>query len=213
MATDWAMKGYLLGACSCDWGCPCSYNARPTQGFCEGGYIWHISQGHFQGLKLDGLNVAWVAHSPGPLHEGNVRSQVILDERASKQQREALLALCHGKHGGPWEIFASVTSAWLEPMFLPFQVKIDGLHSAAKAGAVLEVELSPIINPVTGRAEELQLRKPTGFTSTWADLGSTKAMRIECENLKYEHAGKYGEYSEFAYAPVSATTAQKGASG
>lgn len=212
MAADWAMKGYLLGACSCDWGCPCSYNARPTQGFCEGGYVWHITQGHYGERRLDGLNVAWVAHSPGPLHEGNLSSQLVIDERADEAQRRALMSLCLGKEGGPWEVFAAITSTWLEPVFAPFDVKIDGLHSRVKAGASLELELTPIANPVTGKVEELQLRKPTGFTSTWADLGATRVLRIAYPGLKYDHSGKYGEYSEFTYAPASAAAAQKGAS-
>lgn len=201
MASDWAMKGYLLGACSCDWGCPCSYNARPTQGFCEGGYLWHISQGHYGKVRLDGLNLVFVATSPGPLHEGHVKSQIIMDERATAEQREALLALSSGKEGGPWQIFAAVTEKWFEPVFAAFEVSIDGLHSKARAGKYLEIELSPIKNPVTGAVEELQLRKPTGFTSTWADLGQNLKLRIACPELKYDHSGKYGEYSEFAYAP------------
>src|SRR2546428_208849 len=46
------LKGHLLGACSCDWGCPCSFEARPTQGFCEGNYAWHIAEGHYQGTPM-----------------------------------------------------------------------------------------------------------------------------------------------------------------
>jgi hypothetical protein len=204
MAADWAMKGYLLGACSCDWGCPCSFNAAPTQGFCEGGYVWHTSQGHYEKLRLDGLNLAWIAHSPAALHLGNVISQVIVDAKATPEQREALLKLAHGSEGGPWTIFAAVTSKWLEPLAADFDVNIDGLHSHARAGKFLDLTLSPIVNPVTGHAEELQLRKPTGFTSTWADLGKTERLKITCPSLKYDHSGKYGEYSEFAYAPEEA---------
>ena len=43
------LKGHLLGACSCDWGCPCSFEARPTQGWCEGSYVWHVEEGHYHG--------------------------------------------------------------------------------------------------------------------------------------------------------------------
>ena len=34
-ATQWRMKGSIIGACSCDWGCPCNFDARPTQGLLE----------------------------------------------------------------------------------------------------------------------------------------------------------------------------------
>lgn len=199
MAAKWNLKGYLLGACSCDWGCPCSFNAVPTKTFCEGGYIWHVTQGEFEGVRLDGLTFCWVARSPGPLHLGNVASQVIIDQRATAEQRRALTTLFTGKEGGPFAIFASVTSVFYEPLYAPFDVAIQGLNSSAKAADLLHLQLAPISNPVTGAAEELHLRKPTGFTSTWADLGKSEKFTIKTPTLTYEHSGQYGEYSEFDY--------------
>jgi hypothetical protein len=204
------MRGYLLGACSCDWGCPCSFNARPTKGFCEGGYVWHVTEGEYADVKLDGVTFCWIASSPGPLHEGNVTAQVVIDERATPAQREAILKVSEGKEGGPFAVFAAVTSKFLEPVFARFDVKIDGLHSYAKAGNVLDIEIAPIENPVTGAREQLQLRKPTGFTSTWADLGKSRRFSVRTSGLRYEHTGQYAEYSEFAYTQgvsVSATSA------
>ena len=195
----WAMRGYLLGACSCDWGCPCSFNAPPTRGFCEGGYVWHVVEGTYDKVKLDGVTFCWLAHSPGPLHKGNVTAQLIVDERATKEQRDVILKVSEGKEGGPFAIFASVTSKFLEPIFAPFDVKIDGLRSSAKAGKVFDLKISPIENPVTGASEQLQLRKPTGFTSTWADLGKSAKLSVNAPGLKYDHSGQYAEYSEFAY--------------
>ena len=59
------LKGYLLAACSCDWGCPCSFEARPTQGFCEGNYAWHIEEGHYQGMLMAGIPLGCLPDSPG----------------------------------------------------------------------------------------------------------------------------------------------------
>src|SRR5437763_958694 len=36
MATDWYMEGPWIKNCNCDPGCPCDFNANPTEGFCEG---------------------------------------------------------------------------------------------------------------------------------------------------------------------------------
>ena len=196
---SWNMKGYLLGACSCDWGCPCSFNARPTQGFCEGGYVWHITKGEYDGVNLSGLSFCWVGHSPGPLHEGNVTSQLIVDAGATEAQRKAILDLTSGKRGGPFAIFASITTRFLDPVYAPFDVTIDGLRSAAVAAPYLHMKLAPIENPVTGKHEQLKLQKPTGFTSTWADLGRSLKFSVNAANLKYDHTGKYAEYSEFGY--------------
>jgi len=99
----------------------------------------------------------------------------------------------------PAAIFASVTSKFLEPVYAPFEMKIDGLHSRVRAGSYLDMEISPIENPVTGAREQLQLQKPTGFTSTWADLGMTRKFSISLPEVSFDHSGKYAEYSEFGY--------------
>ncbi|HUO04323.1 MAG TPA: DUF1326 domain-containing protein [Candidatus Binataceae bacterium] len=200
MGNKWTLKGHLLGQCSCDWGCPCSFNARPTKGYCDGGYIWNVTMGNFGGVKLDGLTFAVVGHSPGPLHEGNVTWLPIIDERATAPQREAILKLLEGKSGGPWTVFAAVAGKILAPIYAPFDVTINGLHSKARAGSVLVSELADITNPVTGEAERLQLRKPTGFTSTWADLGKTVKFKIASPDLTFDESGQYGEYAEFDYS-------------
>lgn len=83
-------KGTLLVGCNCDWGCPCNFEAPPTKGFCEGSCLWHVQEGAYGQVHLDGLNFAWLFHSPGPLHLGNITSLFLVDERANARQRQAL---------------------------------------------------------------------------------------------------------------------------
>ena len=202
MATKWSMQGTLLGACSCDWGCPCSFDAPPTRGFCEGAYVWHIEKGKFGNVPLDGLSWSWVAHSPGPLHQGNVTWMVLADEKATPEQRNAFAKIAEGKSGGPWVIFMAVASHRGDPEYMPFRVDIDGLNSKVQAGNALRMELGPILNPVSGEAEEIYLDKPTGFTSKRLTLGASKVLRVSSE-LNYDHSGKYGEFSKYEYSGES----------
>jgi hypothetical protein len=115
---QWRIKGDLIGACSCDWGCPCNFDARPTNGWCQGGYTWRIQEGRFGDIVLDGLHMSLYGESPGPLHEGHVTTQFVIDEKASAQQREALLRLLKGEVGGPFAVFASVTETNLDLPYL-----------------------------------------------------------------------------------------------
>ena len=55
-ATRWTLKGTVLIACNCDYGCPCNFNALPSKGFCEGGWAWCVDEGRFGDTALDGLN-------------------------------------------------------------------------------------------------------------------------------------------------------------
>ena len=60
---SWQLSGNVLIACNCDYGCPCNFNALPTHGDCEGGWIWSIDNGTVDGVDLiattrDGTTVA-----------------------------------------------------------------------------------------------------------------------------------------------------------
>ena len=202
MSDKWNARGVIIGACSCDWGCPCSFDAPPTKGKCEGGYVWHITEGKFGNVPLAGLSMSWLAHSPAALHKGNVTGLTIIDEKANAAQRNALTILSQGKSGGPWMIFSAVTAYPLGPKFESFEVVSDKLNSRVRIGNLYHVELAPILNPVSGAAEEIYLDKPTGFTSKRLTLGRSKTMRLKSEFdlLNFDHSGLYGEFSHFDYA-------------
>ncbi|MDQ2944322.1 MAG: DUF1326 domain-containing protein [Candidatus Dormibacteraeota bacterium] len=61
-------------ACNCDYGCPCNFNALPTNGHCEGGWIWHVKDGRYGNTDLGGLTFSIDADWPKAIHEGNGRS-------------------------------------------------------------------------------------------------------------------------------------------
>src|SRR5437870_13299671 len=79
----WQLNGNVLIACNCDWGCPCNFNARPSRGKCEGGWIWAIGKGHVGDVRLDGLGAALFADWPGAIHEGGGRAVCYMDARAN----------------------------------------------------------------------------------------------------------------------------------
>ena len=194
------LKGILLGACSCDWGCPCNFEAPPTSGFCEGSYLWHVQEGIYGQVPLDGLNFSWCAHSPGPLHLGNVTSVCFIDERADAQQRQALEGMLTTNPGVmPFAIFKQLTSTFLGVRYVPFAIELNGTHSRATIPGILDCRLTPMKNPVTGDEEPATLIKPKGFTSKQQELCSTLAFRLACDGLSFDHSGKYGEFSLFEY--------------
>ncbi len=75
--------------------------SRPTEGACEVAFAFHINSGSYGNVTLDGLNVAMIARTPGPMAEGNWSVAMYLDERANEQQRQALEAIFSGSAGGP----------------------------------------------------------------------------------------------------------------
>ena len=191
------LKGVFVAGCSCDWGCPCNFEAPPTKGFCEGGGIWHIEQGHYGNVQLDGLRLGGFAHSPAALHLGNVTLLVLVDDRADAQQRAAIEAMFPTTP--PFSIFYSLTNTFLGFHYVPIAVQLNGTRSRVTIPGTLELALAPIINPVTGEEEPATLLKPKGFTSQLQELCATAVLRFTKEGLSYDHSGKYGEFSPFEY--------------
>jgi hypothetical protein len=125
-ASDWRLEGEWIKNCTCAFGCPCDFNALPTEGYCKGMVGMRITKGHFENTKLDGLVFAGTVHFPGALHEGNGELQPIIDERATAEQREALFNIMSGKfsaEGTLFHIFSLIVTKIHDPLFVPILVR------------------------------------------------------------------------------------------
>jgi len=196
MTTAWHLKGTVTLACNCDYGCPCNFNARPTRGHCEGEWTWHVGDGRYGDTGLSGLHFTLAADWPGAIHEGNGEAVILVDERADEPQRRAIQTLLGGQVGGPWAIIGKTLGRLHGPLFVPYDVTLDGVRSRVKAGRVLELELEPIRNPVSGAPVHPRIVLPEGFV--WKDA-SSKAFRVR-DGIGYDHTGKYAAVAEFDYS-------------
>jgi hypothetical protein len=43
---QWEIKGQEFIHCNCAYGCPCQFNALPTQGKCEAVLCFQVQEGH-----------------------------------------------------------------------------------------------------------------------------------------------------------------------
>ncbi|HUF52785.1 MAG TPA: DUF1326 domain-containing protein [Dehalococcoidia bacterium] len=196
----WAIKGDALGSCSCDWGCPCNFDAPPTNGWCHGGYAFHINDGSFGDVSLDGLTVGFFANSPAALHLGNVTGYLLVDEKATDDQRAALAKIVGGQGGGPFAVFASLLVKVIGPDFVPVDFKFDGSNSYAVFGDRVELRLEMIKNPVTGEESGFTLNMTAGLLTDKAELMKSKTFRVSHSEMSYDHSGQYGETFKFNYS-------------
>ena len=195
---DWSMRGTLLVACNCDYGCPCNFNALPTHGKCEGQWTWHVERGRLDGTVLDGLTFTLAVNWPGAIHEGDGEGLLLIDERADGRQREAIHRLVRGEVGGPWEILAWTWPTLHVPEPVRYELTVDGLHSRVRAGDLFELELEPIRNPVSGAEVTPGAVLPQGLVFRRGDFGSSKTFRVGGP-AGFEHPGKYTAVAEYSY--------------
>ena len=194
----WRLNGKVLIACNCDWGCPCNFNARPTQGDCEGGWIWMIDQGHVKDVSLDGLGLALFADWPGAIHEGGGRAAAYVDDRASDAQRIALTSVVRGELGGPWGLFAK-TYQLAEPDRARFEVHMADHQSHAKIGELIELELQTIRNAVTQAEVHPEVVLPEGLVVKRGSMAASKVFRVG-GGVEYDHSGQYAAFGSFDYS-------------
>lgn len=197
--TRWHLKGTALIACNCDYGCPCNFNALPTKGKCEGGWTWHVGTGAVDDVALDGLNFTVCVKWPGAIHHGNGEGLILVDERANARQRDAIAALITGKFGGPWGVLAWTWPTIHGPKFVPYDVKINGIHATVKAGDSFALESTTIKNPVTGAEVHPGIVLPEGIVVKRGDLGASTLFRVN-DGIAFDHSGQYTAVGPFDYA-------------
>jgi hypothetical protein len=192
----WRIAGEELASCNCDWGCPCQFNALPTTGRCEAFVTCLISNGYFGSIRLDGVVFSRIYWWPRAIHEGNGVRRMIIDEQATKEQCDALIAIESGQHGGLiWEISVSVAPNPLEPLFAPITFKVDRekRRATVRIPGIGETNVEPIKNPVTGEEHRARIVLPYGFEYKEAEMGNTVYCRVGAgERLAFELKNTYG---------------------
>ena len=81
-ADDWSIEAEIAESCSCNPACPCLFGSEPTMDKCEGSRLIEIKQGHFGGVRLDGIAVV-VAFRMGAW------TQYYISDEATEAQAEA----------------------------------------------------------------------------------------------------------------------------
>jgi len=84
---QWHLKGEGLVCCPCTVPCPCRSNAPSTHKHCENTGVYHIAQGRYKDVRLDGLTFASVEAAMG---EENVPSTLYVNASATDEQLIAL---------------------------------------------------------------------------------------------------------------------------
>ena len=175
---DWRIRGPEISNCNCDWGCPCQFNALPTHGDCRAMTAMHIDEGHFGDVSLDGLKWVGMFAWPKAIHEGHGEAFVVVDDKASPEQRDAILTILSGGETEPgatiFSVFATVIDHMHEPAFLPILFEADRERRVGRVSVagVIETKVDPIRNPITGDEHRARVALPNGFEYKEAEFAS-----------------------------------------
>ena len=196
MSTQWKIQGRGHTNCSCAYGCPCQFNALPTNGSCHAVITVDVQKGFHGSTNLDGLKGAIIVSWPGPIHFGKGQMVPIVEDRATPAQRDGLVRILSGQDTNPgatiFQVFSTTYDKVHAPVFakVDLSIDVDARKAQIQVPGVVEGRGEPILNPVTGQEHRIRIDLPHGFEYALAEIGrgwSTTKGPIAL-NLQDSHA-------------------------
>jgi hypothetical protein len=211
--TDWSVRGPQIATCNCAWGCPCQFNGLPAHGDCRAAVAMWIDQGRFGTDSLDGLKRGGLFAWPRACHEGNGEALAIIDERATEEQRNAILTILSGQEqergATCFNVFASTITKMNGPLFRPinFEADVSACTGRFSVEGIVDSGAEPVRNPVNRSPHWVKVGLEEGFEFTEAEFGSssTRAGGVIPHDWHDRHAhlamidiGPYGPHRSAA---------------
>src|SRR5262245_3940783 len=142
MPNSWKIVGSYFESCNCDVACPCIFLKPPTSGDCTLLVAWHIEQGRFGQIDLDGLNAVLAVYSPaGRMLEVKWKVALYVDERANQDQRDALTQIFSGRAGGHLAGVAPLIGEVLGVKAVLIENRSEGKQRSLRMGDIANAEI------------------------------------------------------------------------
>ena len=197
MAAIWKVSGTYFESCNCYAPCSCVCLSAPSDGDCGVLVAWHIDAGKFDGLSLDGLNVALFAFSPGHMMENKWKVALYLDDQATAQQQAALGQIFSGQAGGPLAALGPLIGEVLGAKPATIQYQADGKRRSLTIAGIAEMEIEALAGQ-NGADVTLSNHPFTAVPGYPAVVAKSKRFRFADYGFRRESVDRNGFYSPFA---------------
>jgi hypothetical protein len=192
---EWRLVGDWFDICSCDIPCPCEFAQAPTNNACFGMLAWHVREGHYGDVSLDGLNVLAMGSFEGNLWAGEAKAKMgmFIDERADGRQRAALQTIFAGQAGGWPAGFAANIGEFRGFEYVPiaFEVAGDLAYWQAEIPGRVIGRAEALSGPTTPPGQRVQLLNPPGSevgpgqVATWG-----RSVEVRTEGFGFDWTGE-----------------------
>jgi hypothetical protein len=192
---EWRLAGDWFDICSCNIPCPCEFAQAPTNNACTGMLAWHVREGHYGEVRLDGFSLVALGEFEGNIWAGEAKPSMgfFIDERANEQQRAALQMIFGGQAGGWPSGFAALIAEMRGFEFVPITIEVAGdlaFWRAEIPGRVVG-RAEALTGPTTPPGTRVQLINPPGSevgpgqVATWG-----RSVEIRANGFGFNQAGQ-----------------------
>jgi hypothetical protein len=161
MATpSWHVSGQYYETCSCDFVCPCipgGLAVMPTKGTCTVAMAFQVESGRFGDVSLDNLGFVVLGMTPEAMGNGNWQVGLVVDERATEEQRNAIGAIASGAAGGPMAALSPLIGKFLGMQIAAIRFDRDGRTWSVDAADAVKMSATAAMGINPNATEPLQL--------------------------------------------------------
>jgi hypothetical protein len=200
----WRVEGQYMETCNCTYLCPCissNLTAQPTDGDCKVAIAMRIDKGEKDGVKLDGLSFIVLMHSPKAMAEGNITVGLIVDQRATDKQAEAIGAIATGAAGGPMAALGPLVGRVAGVEKRPISFEVDGLKRRVRAGELVDQACEGVPGPAQA-GEPIHLENTCHPVNSRIALAKATRSSMHAFGINWDDASgtRNGHFAPFAWA-------------
>ena len=198
----WEIAGTYFENCNCDMVCPCSTSgltAAGDQDRCMVALAFHIDAGSSDGVDLSGLNVCMLADAPAMMADGGWKAALLVDDKASQEQADAINAIFGGQVGGPLADLAPLIGEMVGGGPAPIEYADDGFNHSVKVGDLVDLEIADFVSPMDPTGKGIRI-SGIGFPADTLAAGTATTSKVDAFGLSWDNTGKNSFSAPFAWS-------------
>jgi len=199
----WRVNGQYYETCSCDFICPCILGqmaVRPTKESCTFAMAFQIERGTYGTISIDGLGFIVLGLTPEAMGKGNWSVGMVIDERATAEQRDAITAIASGASGGPMAALSGLIGTFLGVESAPIRFDRSGVRWQVQASTLVDMaaEGAMGINP---ESTEPMYLDNTGHPASnrlavpHAQRSHVHALGLQWDDVSGKNNGHYAPFT------------------
>ena len=200
---SWKANGQYYETCNCDFVCPClpgQLSVSPTRPPCLFAMAFQIERGSYGAVTLDGLGFIVLGTTPEAMIKGNWSVGVIVDDRASAEQRDAIVAIASGSAGGPMAALSPLVGNFLGTESAPIRFDRNGATWSVTAGTLVDMAAQGVMGINPNATEPIRMEN-TGhpaadsFSLARALRSHVDALGLSLHDTSGRNNGQYAPFS------------------
>jgi hypothetical protein len=174
---------------------------EPSKGTCTFAMGFQIEKGKFGPTSLNGIGFIVLGFTPGPMVQGNWSVGLVIDDRATPEQRDAITAIASGSAGGPMAPLSGLIGKFVGVESAPVRFDSTGTKWSVTAGKLVDMAAQAAMGINPENTTPLQLSNTGHPASDAISLARPIKSHVDALGLRWnDTSGKNnGQYAPFSW--------------